>query len=99
VRRAGVSKYKARLETLLRGPTQWCIEIFEACIKARAGLNEREAPGNVVTARPPKCLAQLCSVSKALDETSKALVKTSKLIRFSTSEMIGGDRVWQFVRN
>ena len=24
----------------------------------RAGLNEREAPGEVVTARPPKCLAQ-----------------------------------------
>jgi len=27
----------------------------------RAGLNEREAPGKVVTARPPKRLAQLCS--------------------------------------
>jgi len=29
----------------------------------KAGLNEREAPGKVVTARPPKRLAQLRSVS------------------------------------
>ena len=33
----------------------------EPCVipLARAGLNEREAPGKVVTARPPKRLAQL----------------------------------------
>jgi len=35
----------------------------------RAGLNEREAPGKVVTARPPKRLAQLLSVSHALVST------------------------------
>ena len=27
--RAGVSKCVAQFETLLRGPTQWCVEIFE----------------------------------------------------------------------
>jgi len=32
----------------------------------RGGLNEREAPGKVVTVRPPKRLAQLRSVSHAL---------------------------------
>ena len=32
---------------------------------ARVGLNEREAPGKVVTARPPKRLAQLRGVSHA----------------------------------
>ena len=31
----------------------------------RAGLNERETPGKVVTARPPKCLTQLRSVSRS----------------------------------
>jgi len=36
---------------------------------ARAGLNEHEAPGKVVTARPPKRLAQLRSVSHALVST------------------------------
>jgi len=34
-----------------------------ALATCRTGLNEREAPGKVVTARPPKCLAQLRSVS------------------------------------
>jgi len=29
VPRAGVRKCGARFETLLRGPTQWCVEIFE----------------------------------------------------------------------
>jgi len=32
----------------------------------RAGLNEREAPGEVMTAGPPKRLAQLSSVSHTL---------------------------------
>jgi len=38
-------------------------------IVVRAGLNEREAPGKVVTARPPKHLAQLRSVSHVLFST------------------------------
>jgi len=40
---------------------------------ARAGLNEREAPGKVVTARPPKSLAQLRSagVPKRFDPRAK----------------------------
>jgi len=33
---------------------------------ARVGLNEREAPGKVLTARPPKRCAQLHGVSHAL---------------------------------
>jgi len=49
----------------------------------RAGLNEREAPGKVVTARPPKRFAQLPSVSHTLVSTlQKHRSKTSKLIRF-----------------
>jgi len=36
------------------------------CSARRVGLNEREAPGKVVTARPPERLAQLRSVSHAL---------------------------------
>jgi len=51
----------------------------------RAGLNEREAPGKVVTTRPPKRLAQLCGVSHALVLTlQKHRSKKSKLIRFGS---------------
>jgi len=52
---------------------------------ARAGLNEREAPGKVVTARPLKRIAQLRSVSHNLVSTlQKHRPKTSKLIRFGS---------------
>jgi len=51
----------------------------------RAGLNEHEAPGKVVTSRPPKRLAQLRSVSHALVSTlQKHQSKTSTLIRFGS---------------
>jgi len=51
--------------------------------EARAGLNEREAPAKVMTARPPKRWAQLRSVSQSLVSTlQKHRSKTSKLIRF-----------------
>jgi len=51
----------------------------------RARLNEREAPGKVVTARPPKRLTQLSSLSQTLVSTlQKHRSKTSKLIRFGT---------------
>jgi len=51
----------------------------------RAGLNEREALGKVVTARPPERLAQLHSVSHALVTTlQKHRSKTSKLVRFGS---------------
>ena len=53
------------------------------CSAIRTGLNEPEAPGKVVTARPPKRLAQLRSVLHALVSTlQKYRSKTSKLIRF-----------------
>jgi len=46
-----------------------------------ARLNEREAPGKAVTARPSKRLAQLRSVSHALVSTlEKHRLKTSNLI-------------------
>jgi len=51
----------------------------------RAGLNECEAQGKVVTARPPKRLAQLSSVSHALVSTlQKQQSKTSKQIRYGS---------------
>jgi len=51
----------------------------------RAGLNGREAPGKVVTARHPKRLAQVRSVSHVLVSTlQKHRSETSKLIRFSS---------------
>jgi len=51
----------------------------------RAVLNEREAPGKVKTARPPKRLAQLRSVSHAFVSTlQKHRSKTSKLIRIGS---------------
>ena len=51
----------------------------------RAGLNEREAPGKVVTAMPPKHLGQQRSVSHALFSTlQKHRSKTSKLIQFGS---------------
>ena len=43
--------------------------ILNSCVAIRAGLNERKTPGKVVTARPPKRLAQLCSVAHALVST------------------------------
>jgi len=45
-------------------------KLFDFKIPAsRAELNEREAPGKGVTARPPKRLAQMRSVSHALIST------------------------------
>jgi len=41
----------------------------------RAGLNEHEAPGKVLTARPPKRLAQLLSVWHALFNFAEVPVK------------------------
>jgi len=50
-------------------------------VVSRAGLNEREIQGKVLTARPPKHLAQLRSVSHALVSTlQKHRSKTSELI-------------------
>ena len=49
----------------------------------QGGLNESEAPGKVVTVRPPKRLAQLRSVPHSFVSTlQKHWSKTSKLIRF-----------------
>jgi len=46
---------------------------------SRAGLNEREAPGKIMTARPLKRLAQLSSVSHTLRVNfAKTLVKNVK---------------------
>jgi len=42
---------------------------------SRAGLNEREAPGKLVTASPPKRLAKLRSVSQCFN-FAKAPVET-----------------------
>jgi len=51
----------------------------------RAGLNEREASGKVLTARPPKRLAQLWSVSHALvSSLQNHRSKMSKLIPFGS---------------
>jgi len=50
---------------------------------SRAGLNEREAPGKVVTARPHKHLAQLRSVSHALVSTLQ-----------STGQIVKTDTIW-----
>ena len=44
-------------------------ELYTTYPRDRDGLNEREAPGKVVTARPPKRLAQLLSISHALVST------------------------------
>ena len=66
----------------------------------RAGLNEREAPGKVVTARPLKRLTQLNSVSHTLVSTlRKYRLKTSKVIRFGSLHFRDnwGDHLRQFV--
>ena len=56
----------------------------------RAGLNEREVPGKVVTARPPKRSAQMLSASHALVSTlQKHRSKTSKLIRYGNLHFRG----------
>jgi len=48
----------------------------------KAGLNEREAPGKVVTARPPKRLAQLQRSKCPRFNYAEALVKTVKTDTF-----------------
>jgi len=58
----------------------WLIEA-----RSRAGLTKREAPGKVVTARPPQHLTQLSSISYTLVSTlQNHQSKTSKLIRFGS---------------
>jgi len=66
----------------------------------RAGLNDREAPGKVVTARPFKRLAQLSSVSHTLVSTlqkHRQKRKNRYNLAAYTSEAIGGDHVRWFV--
>jgi len=67
----------------------------------KAGLNEREAPGKVVTARPPKRLAQLRGVSHA---SSFQLCRSTGQKRQNwydlaayTSETVGGDHEQRLV--
>ena len=74
----------------------------------RARLNERDAQGKFVTARPPKRLAKPSSVSHALVSTlQKHRSKTSKLIQFGSLHfgdscgwpiMWGGSCVVKFVQ-
>jgi len=66
----------------------------------RAGLNEREVPGKVVTARPPKRLAQLRNISHVLVSTlQKHPQKRQNWYDLAayTSETIGGDHVRRLV--
>jgi len=67
----------------------------------RAGLNERETPGKVATARPPKRLVQLHIVCFTCPRFNfvEALLKTSKLIRFGSLHFRDnwGDRVQRFL--
>jgi len=54
-------------------------------MNCRVGLNEREAQGKVVTARPPKCLVQLRSVSHVLVPTlQNHLSKMSTVMRIGS---------------
>jgi len=71
-----------------------------SCTAPGARLNEREAPGKIVTARPPTCLAQLLCVSHAFVSTlQKHWSKMSELIRFGSLHFRNnwGDRVRPFV--
>jgi len=65
----------------------------------RAGLNEHEAPSKIVTARPVKRLAQLCSVSHALVSTLQKHWSISENwydMPPYTSETTGGEHVRRF---
>jgi len=82
-RRPGVSKCGARFETLLRGPTQWCIEIFE-------GVNQgvmieicgvTKARPEMVTARPLQQRLQWTAPLKSINRRLKPLINTSSLAR------------------
>jgi len=71
-----------------------------AGVVARAGLNEREAPGKVVTARPPKRLVQLRNVFHALVSTvqkHRSKCRNWCDLAAYTSETIQGDNVRLFV--
>jgi len=74
------------LRSILRN---WFVtSVFKFIHTRRAGLNEREAPGKFHTAKPPKRLAQLRSVSHALVSIlQKHRSKTLKLI---------GPTIWQY---
>jgi len=76
---------KYLMHSQLPWTTKFCPLFGKLFLFSRAGLNEREAPGKIVTAKPPKRLAQLRSVSHALVSTlQKHRSKTSKLIRFGS---------------
>ena len=63
----------------------WAKRVWKEHAVNRAGLNEREAPGKVVSTSPPKRLTQLRSVSHVLASTlPKHRSKTSKPIRFGS---------------
>ena len=67
----------------------------------RAGLNEREAPGKFVTARPPKRLAKPSSVPHAVVSTlQKHRPKRQNWYNLAvyTSETVGDDQSCEAVR-
>jgi len=81
--RDGVSKCGARFETLLQGPTQWCIEIFE-------GVNQGVVIeiGGVTKARPERVMPrplqqrlQWTAPLKSINRRITTLINTSSLAR------------------
>jgi len=82
--RAGVSKCGARLETLLRGPTQWCAEILE-----RVHQGAMIEIGDVTKARPerltPRPLQRRLQWTAPLNPTNQiitTLFNTSSLAKY-----------------
>jgi len=81
--RDGVSKCGARFETLLQGPTQWCIEVFE-------GVNQGVVIeiGGVTKARPERVMPrplqqrlQWTAPLKSINRRITTLINTSSLAR------------------
>ena len=66
----GIVLKKSAVSTVTVSVGQKLLKLHGTLIApGRAGLNEREAPGKVVTARPLKRLTQLSSVSHTLVST------------------------------
>jgi len=81
--RAGVSKGGARFETLLQGPTQWRIGIFEGVnqgVMIEIGGVTKARPERV-TPRPLQQRLQWTTPLKSINRRNTTLIKTFSLAR------------------
>ena len=88
--RAGVSKCGARFETFLRGPTQWCVDIFSGVHGVMIEIGDvTKARPVKVTPRPLQQRLQWTAPVNPINQKLTTLINTSSLARHLTDQKEG----------